>query len=178
MASFYATKVITTGVGGLVAGRAELLDRIRDLRQYDKRASWRLRYSYKLDELAAALGLWQLEQLPDMLARRQAIARQYQHEWGILLGEQRSIGARSLIYRYTLRDGRFDDRLFARLTDGGVQACRPVNPPLSRVTGEPCPEAELAYAETVSVPCYPDLRPAEVRRVREVVRGALERICG
>ncbi|MDP3286082.1 MAG: DegT/DnrJ/EryC1/StrS aminotransferase family protein, partial [Desulfobacterales bacterium] len=53
--SFYATKVICTGEGGMIAsGDSQLLGKIRDLRDYDEKDDGRLRYNYKLTDLQAA----------------------------------------------------------------------------------------------------------------------------
>ncbi|HLE42853.1 MAG TPA: aminotransferase class I/II-fold pyridoxal phosphate-dependent enzyme, partial [Methylomirabilota bacterium] len=70
--SFYATKLMTTGEGGmLVSGDARLLAAARDLREYDEKPDDRPRFNYKLTDLAAALGLAQLARLDGFLARRQ-----------------------------------------------------------------------------------------------------------
>lgn len=173
VASFYATKVITTGVGGLVAGPPELHARILDRREYDKRDDWQLRFSYKMDELSAALGLWQLDELPEMIARRGLIARQYEEKWSKLPVRQRSIKDRPLIYRYTIRGDQLVGPLLARLMERGIGASRPVNAPLSRITGNPCPEAEKVFAETCSIPIYPSLSDPEVDQVTDAVLAIL-----
>ena len=63
--SFYATKVICTGEGGMVASSdRRLIERVRDLRDYDEKEDDGLRYNYKLTDLQAALGVVQLRQTP------------------------------------------------------------------------------------------------------------------
>jgi dTDP-4-amino-4,6-dideoxygalactose transaminase len=88
--SFYATKNLATGEGGLlVASDPELLNRARKLAAYgisDARRIWgryapkgtwvydieELGYKYNFSDLQASLGLAQLSKLPDfLLARRQ-----------------------------------------------------------------------------------------------------------
>ncbi|HXZ45020.1 MAG TPA: DegT/DnrJ/EryC1/StrS aminotransferase family protein, partial [archaeon] len=46
--SFYATKLVTTGEGGMLLSRdRQLLNRIRDRRDYDERRHHMIRYNYK-----------------------------------------------------------------------------------------------------------------------------------
>ena len=56
IASFYATKVITTGQGGLVAGSdPDQMAVVRDRVDYDGRDDWAPRFNYRMGELPAAL---------------------------------------------------------------------------------------------------------------------------
>ena len=74
--SFYATKVMTTGEGGMVlSNQTKILDRIRDLRQYDHALNFQTRYNYKMTDFQAALGLSQLQRLPEFIKRRKQIAQ-------------------------------------------------------------------------------------------------------
>jgi dTDP-4-amino-4,6-dideoxygalactose transaminase len=100
--SFYATKNLTTGEGGMVVtGDAKLADRIRRLslhgmsrdawKRYSAKGSWRYDivepgYKYNITDVAASIGLVQLRRLPGMQARRDAIARQYLDGLGDLPG--------------------------------------------------------------------------------------------
>lgn len=91
--SFYATKTITTGEGGAaVTGDAEWADRMRLMslhgisrsawNRYSERGSWYYEieapgYKYNLTDVAAALGLVQLDRADGMRARRAQIAARY-----------------------------------------------------------------------------------------------------
>ena len=76
--SFYATKVITTGEGGMVvSGSKDIVDRIRDLKSYDQKEDYRTRFNYKMTDIQAALGLSQLDRLDTIIRRRRAIAEKY-----------------------------------------------------------------------------------------------------
>jgi dTDP-4-amino-4,6-dideoxygalactose transaminase len=90
--SFYATKNITTGEGGMVTtDRSEILPRLRRERLHgiDLDASRRLDagyehweavslgWKYNLTDLAAAIGLAQLAKLPRFLAERRALDARY-----------------------------------------------------------------------------------------------------
>src|SRR5439155_1804338 len=78
--SFYATKLLTAGEGGMVLGREEsLVGRVQTLRQYDEQDSLERAFNYKMTDMQAALGLCQVARLESFLARRRAIAARY-HE--------------------------------------------------------------------------------------------------
>ena len=70
--SFYATKLLTTGEGGAVTGRAELVARARDARDYDERTDLAPRFNYKMTDMQAALGQSQLARLDAFIARYRA----------------------------------------------------------------------------------------------------------
>jgi perosamine synthetase len=96
--SFYANKTITTGEGGMaVTNDAKLAERIRQMslhglsndawRRYAGGNAWDYRilapgYKYNLTDIAAAIGLRQLERAEAMRCEREAIAHRYRAELG------------------------------------------------------------------------------------------------
>jgi dTDP-4-amino-4,6-dideoxygalactose transaminase len=95
--SFYATKNLTTGEGGMLTGRQDLLDRCRVLSLHGmNREAWS-RYSaggkwaydivepgfkYNMTDIQSALGLQQLRRFSAMQERRHQIVQQYQSAFG------------------------------------------------------------------------------------------------
>lgn len=90
--SFYATKNLTTGEGGMLTGDAEFLERARIVslhgmsrdawKRYDKGGHWFYEvvlpgFKYNMTDIQAALGLWQLRKLGGFQERRRAIVRMY-----------------------------------------------------------------------------------------------------
>ncbi len=96
--SFYATKNLATGDGGmLVTDRDDIAERARILvgqgmshnawNRYAKGGSWKYDivepgYKYNMFDIQAALGLVQLSRMEEMQTRRLAIAARYQEEFG------------------------------------------------------------------------------------------------
>lgn len=96
--SFYATKNLATGDGGmLVTDRDDIAERARILvgqgmshnawNRYAKGGSWKYDivepgYKYNMFDIQAALGLVQLSRLEEMQKRRLEIAARYQEEFG------------------------------------------------------------------------------------------------
>ncbi len=90
--SFYATKNLTTGEGGMLTGDAGFLERARVLSlhglsrhawtRYDKGGNWRYEvlapgFKYNMMDIQAALGLWQLRKLDRFQERRRQVVRMY-----------------------------------------------------------------------------------------------------
>ena len=81
---FYPNKQMTTGEGGmLVTNNQEIALLCRSMRNQgrDESSTWlshvRLGYNYRLSELHSALGLAQLQRLPELLHKRQQAAEVY-----------------------------------------------------------------------------------------------------
>lgn len=92
--SFHPRKLLTTGEGGMITtSNPEWADRARHLREHamsvsaaDRHASvlppveeyTEVGFNYRMTDLQAAVGLVQLGRLPEIVARRRAIAARYQ----------------------------------------------------------------------------------------------------
>jgi perosamine synthetase len=173
--SFYATKLLTTGEGGAVAGPAPLVARVRDARDYDERDDLAPRFNYKLTDLQAALGRGQLARLDEFIARRRAIATRYRTRLaGLDCGLPADAGDRHVYHRFVVTVDRPLGALIADLEARGVGARRPVFRPLHRALGlGGYPEAERLWARALSLPCYPTLTDAEVSAVAAALAEAL-----
>ena len=83
--SFYATKTMPLGEGGMVVSRDEgFLTWVERYRNYGKeivggRVTYPLKtgFNYRMNECTAALGLVQLQRLPEILAAKRALAVKY-----------------------------------------------------------------------------------------------------
>ena len=75
--SFYATKTISTGEGGmLVSNDDDLLEHARAFRNYGKPDHGVEGLNLRMSEFTAAIGLVQTERLDEIVARKNAIARE------------------------------------------------------------------------------------------------------
>ncbi|HEY2318055.1 MAG TPA: DegT/DnrJ/EryC1/StrS family aminotransferase [Solirubrobacteraceae bacterium] len=76
--SLYATKTISTGEGGvLVSRRPEVLAHARDFRNYGKPSYDVAGLNFRMSEFTAALGLVQIERLPEIVAWKNEVAREW-----------------------------------------------------------------------------------------------------
>ena len=84
--SFFGNKTITTGEGGMVAtADPDLFRRMLTVKgqgQSPDRRYWHveLGFNYRMTNLCAAIGLAQLERLPHLLNRKQAVAKDYRRK--------------------------------------------------------------------------------------------------
>lgn len=175
--SFYATKLITTGEGGMVLGRsAPRMARIRTLRQYDEADVLEPMFNYKLTDMQAALGLCQAKSLPEFIRRRQAIATRYTTALcGLKADPPAGIPLHDhVFYRYVVRLPQPAEPAIAAFAKRGVLCKRPVFQPIHKYLGlAGFPGADLAWERALSIPIYPSLTDAEVERIVGAMQEAL-----
>ncbi len=178
VASFYATKLLTTGEGGMVLSRdRRLLERVRDRRDYDERRRHVVRFNYKLTDFQAALGRSQLRRFPAALARRAAIAGRYRRRFSDLpvglpwVDDTRRHAYHRFVVALPMRAAAASRRLAAL----GVTARPPVFQPIHVTLGvEGFPGTTEAFRRSLSLPLYPTLTLQEERTVANAFRGLFE----
>lgn len=146
-----------------------------------------LGYNFRLTDLAAAIGLVQLDKLPRNTARRQAIAARYDDAFADLPVLRPVVPAdRTHVYhQYTLRVGPRRDEILADLRANGIGADVYYPLPVHRQAyiqerglHADLPVTDMAAAETLSLPMFPGLGEDEQTIVIEAVRRAVERFGG
>lgn len=179
--SFYATKLICAGEGGMVLSRDEaLLERARMLREYDGAPSLNpAATNLKMTDLQAAVGVAQLERLPSFLERRVCLAHEYHAvlEGNGVVRPVVPVGRSHVYYRFVVRIPDFDANLdgfgevIARFEERGVQCRKPVFRSLHRYLGlEGFPASEEAERTALSIPLYPALTDQEVAQILTALR--------
>lgn len=175
--SFFATKLMTTGHGGMVFSKNKgLIEKVRDYRQFDCRKRYYPRFNFQMTDMQAALGIRQLEKLSSFLKRREAIALKYIKALkGKDIGFQEARpGDRRVYYRFVLVRDRVGmirkamDRVHVRTivpVEGWELLHRYLKMDLRRF-----PVAEMIAASTVSIPVYPALKDGEVDDIVGVLR--------
>jgi dTDP-4-amino-4,6-dideoxygalactose transaminase len=174
--SFYATKVIAAGEGGMVlSDNEQLIATIRDLRDYDEKDAFAVRHNYKITDIQAALGMSQLKKLSLFIQKRNEIADKYGRIFDDL-----SISApfvpkdrEHIYFRYVVlleNAERFMDSMMKRR----VTCRRPVFKPLHRYLGlSGYATTDLVWERAVSIPIYPSLTDEEVGLITDSVKLAL-----
>lgn len=189
--SFYATKNLTTGEGGVVTTNdAVTAETLRVLRNQGMRARYEYvtaGHNYRLTDLQAALVLPQLDRYADQLAARRANAAALGERLagvpGLVLPAELP-GRGHVWHQYTVllpegvdRDG-FVDRLAHAGVGSGVYYPRPVydydtyrNRP--DVLSSPTPVADAVAARCVSLPVHQHLQSGDLDTIAAAVRNAL-----
>ncbi len=161
--SFYATKMITTGEGGMIlTGSRELARKLLDLRDYDKKSDYRFRTNSKMTDLEAAIGIEQLKKLPFFIQRRSEIAFHYTQalkETSVIV-PVKDDHRDHVYFRYAVRVPKKSGVWLKQLQGQGIDAKRPVFKPLHRYLGlsdKLFPWTTQAMKETCSLPIFPSL---------------------
>jgi perosamine synthetase len=176
--SFYATKLMGAGEGGMVlTNDVRLADEVRSWRQYADQPPDGTRLNDNMSDIEAALALCQLQRLPDLLVARRERAAFYHERLTPAVGTSIRLppmtGSR-VWYRYPvelLRDSARE--MVARLARVGIAAAEPVTD--WRPADAPAaPNANRAYGQLLSLPLYPTLTRAEQERVIAAFLGACQ----
>jgi dTDP-4-amino-4,6-dideoxygalactose transaminase len=169
--SFYATKMICSGEGGAVASNSEdILQEIRDIRDYDKKSQYRLRYNYKMTEMQAAMARVQLRKLPAFIARRRQIASVYDQVLEPLPFKIFKRAEGDIYYRYFVACDNIQLAL-ERFRAEGVWVSRPVSIAIHQLLGlSGYPGTEKIYKHALSIPCYPALLDIEMEYICKVIK--------
>jgi perosamine synthetase len=195
--SFYPTKVVTSGEGGMVlTGSEELAQEARIYRDQGKGAfsanhHVRLGSAWRMSELHAATGLVHLRRMEEFIARRRAVAARYDKALGDLDGIQplaEPPGCRSNIYKYIallppgLDRARFKSELAQRFQVylSGEVYDLPLHrqPVLAEYAGPPLPVAEELAARHICLPVHSDMTDSEVDEVLTAVAAVQSAITG
>jgi perosamine synthetase len=178
--SFYATKMIGAGEGGVVAVRhAALAERVRETRDYGDQLPSGLRLNDKMTDVEAVVALAQLDRLPDLLARRAERAAAYARALEPLVSADVVVlpadAPGRVWYRYAVRLLRDDAvEVCGRSAGLGAHLERPVwDLSESEFWGDSLESATVAFRRVVSLPLYPDLSQGEQQRVCAALEEAL-----
>jgi perosamine synthetase len=208
--SFYATKTVTTGEGGmLLTGSSEIANRARSMRlhgltrdawkRYSGGGSWYYEiedvgFKYNLTDLAAAIGLVQLDRAEGMRLERERVARRYDRAFAASsiadLVELPFMPRPNEVHAWHLYPIRLHlDRVAVsraeaidRLAEAGIGTSvhfipLHLHPYYRRTYGyapADLPVANLQFEREISLPIYPDLADDEVDYVVEQLAAILK----
>jgi perosamine synthetase len=183
--AFYANKQMTTGEGGMIVPTdADAAARLRSERNQGRAVDmgWldhdRLGFNYRLSDVAAAIGLAQVEKLPRLLEERTAVAAMYGERLADVPGVEAPMAARGreargwFVYVVRLADEVDRDAVIERLRERGIDSkdylpsihLFPHIRELGYREGQ-FPIAEAASAHSMALPFFPRMSEAQVERV-------------
>ena len=189
--SFYPTKVMTTGEGGIITTNDEALaKKARILRDQGKESFSsniivEVGSNWRMDEISAAVGLSQLRRLPEFIRRRNEIARYFDKELSDLSWLKPlhiPENALSNYYKYVafLASEISRDDFKQKLREKGVRPSgevywpplhmEPVYKRLLKVKDGDFPVAEDVCRRQVCLPLYSQMTLEEAKYVTEKVK--------
>jgi perosamine synthetase len=180
--SFYPTKNMTTGEGGIITTNDDALaERLRLLRNHGQSQRYRhdiLGYHFRTTDIQATIGLAQLEKLPAWNEQRIANARYLSER---LQGVRVPVVApnrRHVFHQYTIRVSGDRQALQDHLSEYSVGTAihypHPIHhQPFYRSLGydDVLPEAEAASREVLSLPVHPALSQSDLDRIVAAVNS-------
>ena len=159
----------------LLSRDSKLLSMARDLRDYDKRDDFNVRFNYKMTDLQGALGCSQLEKLEKFLGQREALAAVYNEQLATLPCTLPLTQEGRIYYRYVVSVQGNITEVIQTLLNTGIEVERPVYRPLHLYFNlEDYPGAEMAWNSHVSLPIHPSLTSQDVHRVCHALQSALK----
>lgn len=204
--SFHAVKNLTTAEGGAVTWRSReglsddelyrsfmlysLHGQSKDALSKTRAGAWEydvecLGYKYNMTDIAAAIGLAQLERYPDMLRRREELVRRYDEAFGAGFShiDHFAEGRKSSFHLYLLRVDGYEEAernaLVERLAEDGI-AVNVHYKPLPMFTAyrklgfdiADFPQAYALYRNELTLPLHTLLGDEDVAYIIDRVRAA------
>ena len=190
--AFYPNKQMTTAEGGMIVTNSlKIAHLCRSLRNQgrDEDGGWlrheRLGYNYRLSELHCALGLAQLERIPELLDARARVAAHYARFLSgaphILLPSNPPETKRSWFAYVIQLERSLRDQLITGLRERGI-ACQAYFPAIHRqpyfrefAAGlrRPLPQTDLASQRSLALPLFPAMTEGQVAEASAAVREIL-----
>jgi len=187
--SFYPTKNMTTGEGGMITTNDDVLaERLRLLRNHGDTGKYNhiaVGYNYRMTNIQGAIGLAQIKNLDGFNARRiknAAYLSSNIKRIGIT-NPYREKNVTHVYNQYVVRVeeslGASRERLMSYLLDLGVGSAihypKPVyKQPIYKEMGfdnDPCPVAEEVSAKVMSLPVHPSLGSDDLRYIADAVNS-------
>ena len=192
--SFYPTKVITTGEGGMVStSNSTIAKKINLLRSQGMSVSantressgkWKydivdIGYNYRIDEMRCALGLSQMERIDLINKLRIKIAKKYDKALSKINGlitPKIKQGRNHIYHLYSIRvtsDYHLTrDELFVKLYNSGV-GCSVQYVPLHQMSynknrfkkTQKFPNADLIKDQVICIPIFPKITEKQIQKV-------------
>jgi len=182
--SFYPTKNMTTGEGGMVTtDSADVADRVRRFIDHGRGDGAyehaTLGHNFRMTNLAAAIGRAQLEKLPEFVERRRSNAARLTDRLAEtpVTTPTEPADRRHAYHQYTVRTGE-RERLRHALEEAGIESGVYYPTALHELESysdidASAPVAERATGEVLSLPVHPTVSASDIEAIAETVDRAL-----
>jgi dTDP-4-amino-4,6-dideoxygalactose transaminase len=179
--SFYPTKNMTTGEGGMVTTDSDaLFKRLNSLRNHGRvQTQWgyehdRVGYNYRMTDLASAIGLVQLKKLPDFIEKRRENASYYDKNLEHVKTPVVTDKAKHVFHQYTIQVDKREqlmEELKKEEIGFGIYYPKPLHqyPHLERFAHDDLTISEKLSEVSLSIPVHPALTKSDVESVVSVV---------
>ena len=181
--SFYATKMITTGEGGAVLTNSKKLinsvDEIKNADSSNNKDS--KKFNFKFTDIQAAIGKAQLEKIDSFIRKRRRIAARYNDAFQEIIGT--GIPERDFysdtFYRYVVKmpNKNKANAMIKSTNISGIACDRPIQTAPFLFSNDPnkFKNSKIANDCLVSIPIYPSLSEADVKKIINKCKIAMKK---
>lgn len=186
--SFYPTKNMTTGEGGMITTNDnELFEIANSIRNHGReKTKWgyehgRIGYNYRMTDISAAIGLEQLKKLPSFLKKRRENAKFYDKNLENVETPYVLDDVKHAYHQYTIKC-KNRDKLLEELKKNeigfGIYYPKPLHkyPHLEKFGHNDLKVSERLVNEVVSLPVHPALTKEELEKVVDVINKAYQHL--
>ena len=191
--SFYPSKIITTGEGGMITTNDdELAEKLRMIRTHGQVRGYDsviFGLNLRMSEMNAAIGIVQIKKIDEFLKRRRRNAKIMSEELSSTEGIVLPVEPQDYVhnwYVYTIRllNHKIRDNVQRYLRDNGIGAMVYYPTPLHKLplyerlgyANERIPNSDLASKSVLSLPVHPLMTEEDVVYVAEKLKEALRRL--
>lgn len=176
--SFYPSKNMTTGEGGMVVTNSyELDERVRLLRNQGMKKKYEnvvVGLNNRMTDIQAAIGREQLKKIDKWIHIRKKNALRYNQQLSALQPSVITEGIRHVYNQYTIRVPKeIRGGLVDFLQEKGIQTAIYYPTPLHKLpifdVGDSLPESEKASTEVLSLPVHPRVRSKDVDFISDCI---------
>ncbi len=180
--SFYPTKNMTTGEGGIITTNSEeIAEKAKLIREHGSKVRYEhiaLGYNYRMTDIAAAIGIAQLKKLEEMNAKRIENAKRLSEGLKGIKGIVTPYIApevKHVFHQYTIRVENREE-IIKRLEKAGIgygiHYPRPIHKQKLYIDlgyEDKLPVAEKASQEVLSLPVHPGIGEGDIDYIIEVI---------
>jgi len=187
--SFYPTKNMTTGEGGMITTNDDIIaDKARKIRNHGQNKRYvheLLGYNYRMTDIAAAIGICQLKKLEQFNRRRiynaTILTNGLRGIDGLILPQIKP-NAKHVFHQFTIRikedfsmpRDTLKERLYASNIASGIYYPLPIyKQPIYKKLGykDYLPNTEIAVGEVLSLPVHPSLSNDDLNYIIKTLSG-------
>ena len=176
--SFYASKNMTTGEGGMIVTNDDgIAEKCRLLRNHGSKKKYRhevLGYNYRMMDLNAVIGIEQLKRLDEFNNKRRENAEYYNKNLGNVVKPVVDRNKKHVFHQYTIRV-KDRDEVIKKLEEKGIGYGVYYDKPIYKqkvYSGEyeELENTERISKEVISLPVHPKLSKEDLDKVIEVLK--------
>ena len=183
--SFYPTKNITTGEGGMITTNNEkIAEKCRLIRNIGMKNQYEyitLGYNFRMNEISAAIGIEQLKKIDFFIEKRRKnakyLTKKLKNIRGIITPKENKKSVH-VYHQYTIRVTEdypiSRDQLQQKLKENGIASKVYYSLPLNRLklyhSEDKCPNAEKFSKEVLSLPIHPSVSEKDLDLISEVIK--------